>query len=759
MTTRSRLFRFTPALIALAACGALVPHLPTPAPERTPAAAPRADTSRMDRMVDSILELMTIEEKLGQLNQPGGPGATTGPAARAGTDDEIRAGSIGSFLGVRGAAHTRTLQRVAVEESRLKIPLLFGADVIHGYRTIFPVPLGEAASWDVDAVERAARIAATEATADGVTWTYAPMVDIARDPRWGRIVEGSGEDPYLGSLMAAARVRGFQGKDLGADNTLLSTAKHYAAYGAASAGRDYNPADISDRTLREIYLPPFEAAVKAGAQSVMAAFNEVSGVPMHAHRYLIREVLRGEWGFDGVLLSDYTGVMELIRHGVAADSAAAGVLALRAGVDVDMVSQIYVRKLPSLVRDGTVPEALVDEAVRRVLRAKYKLGLFDDPYRYNDPERERARTLTPAHLAEARALARKSLVLLKNAGGALPLRKDLATIAVIGPLADDAQAMLGSWSAGGRAQDAVTVLAGIRQAVSPRTRVLHAKGADYDGADTSGFAEAVRIARQADAAILLLGEHPSMSAEARSRSSLDLPGVQQLLAQQVRATGTPAVVVLMNGRPLSIRWLADSISAVIEAWYPGVQAGPAIADVLFGDHSPSGKLPVTVPRTVGQVPIFYNHKNTGRPPSAEDRYTSQYIDVHWTPLFPFGHGLSYTTFSYDRLRLSAPRIRAADSIIVSVDVTNTGSRAGDEVVQLYLRDDVATLTRPVKALRGFRRITLAPGERRTVTFTLDRDDLEFWGPEMKLIVEPGWFTVYVGTSSEDVREARFEVVR
>lgn len=709
-------------------------------------------------MVDSILALMTIEEKLGQLNQPGGPGANTGPAGRAGTEDDIRAGKIGSFLGVRGAAHTKTLQRVAVEQSRLKIPLLFAHDVIHGYRTIFPVPLGEAASWDVDAVERAARVAATEATADGITWTYAPMVDIARDPRWGRIVEGSGEDPYLGSLMAAARVRGFQGKDLAADNTLLSTAKHYAAYGAALAGRDYNPADVSDRTMREIYLPPFEAAVKAGAQSVMAAFNEVSGVPMHANRQLIRDVLRGEWGFDGILVSDYTGVMELIRHGVAADSTAAGVLALRAGVDVDMVSQIYLGKLPPLVRNGTVPEKLVDEAVRRVLRAKFKLGLFDDPYRYNDPERQRARTMTPANLAEARALARKSLVLLKNSDGILPLRKDLATIAVIGPLTDDADAMLGNWSAGGQAKDAVTVLAGIRQAVSPGTRVLHAKGADYSGADSSGFAHAVSIARQADVAILLVGEHPNMSAESRNRTSLDLPGVQERLVELVSSTGVPTVVVLMNGRPLSIRWVAANISAIIEAWYPGIQGGHAIADVLFGDYSPSGKLPVTVPRNVGQVPIFYNHKNSGRPPDPKDSYTSQYIDVHWTPLFPFGYGLSYTKFSYDNLRLSAPRIRAADSIVVSVDVTNIGPRVGDEVVQLYLRDDVASITRPVKALRGFRRITLGPSERRTVTFTLDRDDFEFWGPEMKLIVEPGWFTVYVGTSSVDVREARFEIV-
>ncbi len=748
VTRRPNLLRYTPVLIALAACAALTQRLPAQA----------ADTSRMNRMVDSILALMTIEEKLGQLNQPGGADANTGPAGRAGTEDDIRAGKIGSFLGVRGAAHTKTLQRVAVEQSRLKIPLLFGHDVIHGYRTIFPVPLGEAASWDVDAVERAARIAATEATADGITWTYAPMVDIARDPRWGRIVEGSGEDPYLGSLMAAARVRGFQGKDLAADNTLLATAKHYAAYGAASAGRDYNPADISERTLREIYLPPFEAAVKAGAQSVMASFNEVSGVPMHANRYLIRDVLRGEWGFDGILVSDYTGVMELIRHGVAADSVAAGVLAMRAGVDIDMVSQIYLEKLPPLVRNGTVPEKLVDEAVRRVLRAKFKLGLFDDPYRYNDPERQRARTLTPANVAEARALARKSLVLLKNSDGILPLRKDLGTIAVIGPLTDDADAMLGNWSAGGQAKDAVTVLAGIRQAVSPSTRVLHAKGADYSGAGSSGFAHAVGIARQADVAILLVGEHPNMSAESRNRSTLDLPGVQERLVELVSATGVPTVVVLMNGRPLSIRWVAENVSAILEAWYPGVQGGHAVADVVFGDYSPSGKLPVTVPRNVGQVPIFYNHKNSGRPPNPEDSYTSQYIDVPWTPLFPFGYGLSYTKFSYENLRLSAPRIRAADSIVVSVDVTNIGSRTGDEVVQLYLRDDVASITRPVKALRGFRRITLRPSERRTVTFTLDRDDFEFWGPEMKLIVEPGWFTVYVGTNSVDVHEARFEIV-
>lgn len=709
------------------------------------------------RLADSLLALMTLEEKLGQLNQPAGPGSDTGPAARAGTVAEIRAGRIGSFLGVYGAAHTRELQRAAME-SRLRIPLLFAHDVIHGFRTIFPVPLAEASSWDPEAVERAARIAAVEATAHGVHWTYAPMVDLARDPRWGRVVEGSGEDPYLGSVMAAARVRGFQGVNLAADNTLLATAKHFVAYGAAEGGRDYNTADISASTLHEIYLPPFRAAVEAGAQSVMAAFNEIAGVPMHAHRELIRDVLRGGWGFDGVLVSDYTGVMELLRHGVAADSAAAGALAIHAGVDVDMVSTIYLNHLPRLIGAGAVPEAQVDEAVRRVLRAKHLLGLFTDPYRYSDPARERARTLTPEHLAHAREMARKSIVLLKNSSQTLPLSKQLRTVAVIGALADDARSAIGSWAAAGRPEDAVTVLAGIRRAVSPGTRVLYAKGADVEGADTTGFAEAVRVARAADAVVLVLGEHQDMSAEARNRSSLDLPGVQQTLAERVQAAGKPVAVVLMNGRPLSTPWLDTNIPAIVEAWYLGVQMGPAVADVLFGDYNPGGKLPISVPRTVGQVPVYYNHKNTGRPPDEKEKYTSKYSDVPWTPLYPFGHGLSYTRFEYSNLRLSAARIRASDSLTVSVEVTNTGDRAGDEVVQLYLRDDVASLTRPVKELRGFRRVTLKPGQRRTVTFVLGRDDLGFHGPDLRRIVEPGTFTVFVGTSSADVRETRFEVV-
>lgn len=737
--------RATIVLVALSACHpAARPAGPVPA-------------ASADRFIDSLLSRMTLEEKLGQLTQVPGPGSQTGPTARAGTEAEIRAGRIGSFLGVRGAGATRELQRVAVEQSRLGIPLLFADDVIHGFRTIFPVPLAEASSWDPAAVQRSAHIAALEATAHGVQWTYAPMVDIARDPRWGRVVEGSGEDPYLGSIMAAARVRGFQGSDLSADSTLLATAKHFAAYGAAEGGRDYNTAEVSDRTLHEIYLPPFRAAVNSGVRSVMTAFNEIAGVPMHANRHLIREVLRGAWGFDGVVVSDYTGIAELIHHGVAGDSAAAAALALRAGVDVDLVGRTYLNQLPALIREGVVAESLVNQAARHVLRAKRELGLFTDPYRYSDPAREQARTLTPENLAAARDMARKSIVLLKNAGNTLPLSKSLRTLAVIGSLADDPASALGPWAGDGRPEDAVTVVTGVQQAM-PGSRVLYARGAGVRDQDTTGFAEALRVAREADAVVLVLGEDRDMSGEASSRTSLDLPGVQQQLAERVQATGKPVVVVLMNGRPLSTPWLDANVPAIIEAWYLGVQTGPALADVLFGDYNPGGKLPITVPRTVGQIPIYYDHKPTGRPPDPGDHYTSKYLDVPWTPLYPFGYGLSYTTFSYDDLRLSAGRIRKSDSIVVSVRVTNTGRRAGDEVVQLYLRDEVASITRPVQELRRFLRITLAPGEARNVAFTLRLADFAFPGPDWKPVIEPGFFTVGVGTSSADLRARRFELV-
>ena len=669
---------------------------------------------------------------------------------------------------MNGAEVTRRLQRIAVEESRARIPLLFGNDVIHGHRTISPIPLAEAASWDPEEVERSARWSAFEATAFGINWTYAPMVDVARDPRWGRIMEGSGEDPYLGSVMAVARVRGFQGDDLAAPTTMLATAKHFVAYGAAEGGRDYNIADVSERTLREVYLPPFRAAVEAGVGSVMAAFNEVAGVPMHAHGPLIQELLRRQWGWeDGLLVSDYTGVTELLPHGVAVDSAAAAALALRAGVDIDMVSQSYLRTLARQVAAGTIPTSLIDGSVRRVLRAKYRLGLFEDPYRYSDTTRQRERTLSPPHVAAVRQMARKSIVLLKNAprGGSgagagapvLPLRRDVGTIAVIGPLADDSVSSLGGWAAIGRAEDVVTALAGIRQAVSPRTRVVHARGADHNSADTSGFAAAVRAARQADVVVMVLGEHRDMSGEAKNRTSLDLPGVQERLLQRVHATGKPIVLVLMNGRPLSIPWAAEHVPAIMVAWYLGVQTGPALADVLFGDHAPGGKLPVSFPRNVGQVPTYYAHRRTGRPPVLNQDYTSQYLDVHWTPLYPFGHGLSYTTFSYDVPRLSAAEIGPADSLQVSVTVANTGQRTGDEVVQLYVRDDVASVTRPLQELRGFQRVTLEPGERRTLTFTIGTPALAFHDAEGRYVVEPGTFTVFVGGSSVDVRETRFRV--
>ncbi|HVS14379.1 MAG TPA: beta-glucosidase BglX [Thermoanaerobaculia bacterium] len=709
--------------------------------------------------VDDLIARMTLEEKLGQLTQWRGEWSDTGPRAPAGSEDEIRKGAIGSFLGVYGAESTRALQRVAVEESRLGIPLLFAHDVIHGFRTIFPVPLAEASSWNVEAVERAARIAAVEATAHGLHWTYAPMVDLARDPRWGRVVEGSGEDPHLGSVLAVARVRGFQGGDLALPTTMVATPKHFVAYGAAEGGRDYNVADISERTLWEIYMPPFEAAVRAGAGSVMAAFNEIAGLPMHAHRRLLTDVLRGQWGFDGILVSDYTGVMELMPHGVAATPVEAGILALRAGVDVDMVSNIYLEHLPAAVRAGGLAEPDVDQAVRRVLQKKVELGLFEDPYRYCDAERERAATLAPEHLAAARELARESLVLLRNEGGVLPLRKDLARLAVIGALADSARDPLGSWAAAGRPEDAVTVLEGIRRAVGPATEVVYARGAPVRESDAAGFDQAVAAARAADAVVLVLGEDQEMSAEANNRTSLDLPGAQLELAQRIHAAaaGKPLVVVLMNGRPLSIRWLAEHAPAIVEAWYLGVQMGPALADVLFGDASPSGKLPVTFPRTVGQVPIYYNHKNTGRPPDPDNKYTSKYLDVEWTPLYPFGHGLSYTTFEYDEPRPAAATIGPGDPLEVAVTVTNTGERAGAEVVQLYLRDDVASVTRPVMELRRFEKVRLEPGEARTISFRLEPDDLAFYDLEMRRVVEPGTFTLFVGGSSAATRQAQFRV--
>jgi beta-glucosidase len=539
---------------------------------------------------------------------------------------------------------------------------------------------------------------------------------------------------------------------------MAATAKHFAAYGGAEGGRDYDIVEVSEQTLKEVYLPPFYAAVDAGAQTVMASFNEVNGVPMHANQRLLRDVLRGEWKFNGLVVSDWGGIQELLAHGVAATRRDAGILAMKAGVDVDMVSAIYPGELGGALSQGRVTQGEIDEAVRRVLRLKYRLGLFQDPYRYSDTTRERMLTLAPEHVAAAREVGRKSIVLLKNERRVLPLSKSLGTIAVIGPLADDRRSMLGSWHAAGRPEEAVTILAGIRAAVSPRTTVIYARGAPVDTMSTAGFAEAVAAARQAEAVVLVLGERENMSGEAASRAWIDLPGAQEALARAVHAVGKPTVAVLANGRPLAIPWLAAEVPAILESWFLGSQMGHAVADVLFGDYNPGGKLPMTFPRTTGQIPIYYNRKNTGRPPAADNKYTSKYLDVAWTPLYPFGHGLSYTTFAYDNLRLSAPTMRLTDTLTVSVDVANTGDRAGDEVVQLYVQDEIGSVTRPLKQLKAFSRITLQPGQRRTVTFQLRADDLALYDAAARRLVEPGFFKVYVGTSLVSVRGARFELV-
>lgn len=705
-----------------------------------------------ERFVDSLLASMTLEEKLGQLNQITAADYASTPDSLAAM---IKRGGVGSLMDAIGADTTRALQRLAVEKTRLHIPLVFADDVIHGFRTIFPIPLGEAASWNPSLAERSARVAAIESAANGIVWTYAPMVDVARDPRWGRIMEGAGEDPFLGAAFAAARVRGFQGDDLRAPTAIAATAKHFAAYGAAEGGRDYNRADVSERTLREVYFPPFHAAVCAGVQTVMASFNDIGGIPSHANRRLLTDILRGEWHFDGTLVSDWNGVVELLPHGVAGDRATAGALALQAGVDIDMVSQIYVRDLAPLVQSGRVSEREVDEAVRRVLRLKYRLGLFVDPYHGADAARAQAVTLTAANRAAARQAARESIVLLENKGGVLPLRRDIGTVAVIGALARDSASSIGAWAARAREVDAVTVLEGIRRAVSPQTRVQYARGASPTGDDTSGIAEAVRLARQSDAAILVIGESREMTGEASSRASLDLPGAQQRLAEAVQATGKPVVVVLMNGRPLAISWLHDHVPAILETWYGGVEAGNATADVLFGAYNPGGKLPVTFPRAVGQVPIYAAHTNTGRPSSADNSYTSKYIDLPWTPLYPLGHGLSYTTFTLGVPRLSATILRPGDSLDVTVDVANAGSVAGDQVVQLYIRDDVASVTRPTRELRGFQRVQLAPHESRTVHFVIRDQALAFYDTSMTRVVEPGTFTVSTGGDAVHTSQAQF----
>jgi len=737
----------------------------------TPALCQLVDPE-IESRIDSLLEEMTLAEKVGQMNQyssnfdiTGPPPDEEGAMARY---QQIKSGQVGSMLNVNGAEATRKAQQLAVENSRLGIPMIFGYDVIHGYKTIFPIPLGEAASWDIEAIETSARVAATEAAAAGLHWTFGPMVDIARDGRWGRIMEGAGEDPYLGSQVAAARVRGFQGTDLAATDTLAACAKHYAGYGLAEAGRDYNTVDISEQTLRNVVLPPFKAAVDAGVATLMNSFNEIGGIPATGSKYLQRDILKGEWGFDGFVVSDWGSIGELRQHGFAADLEGAAAQAVTAGSDMDMEATAYISHLAGLVESGAIDEELLDDAVRRILRVKFQLGLFDDPYAYSDADREEQLTLSAAHLAASRDVARKSIVLLKNDDALLPLAKTGGSIAVIGPLAADKDSPLGSWRGQGVTDSAVSLLEGIKAAVGTDVEVSYAKGGDlgtgersfvrdmtFNENDTSGIATAVDIARDADTVILAVGEEAFQTGEGRSQVGTGLKGVQAQLLREVSAVNDRVVVVLMNGRPMVLDWMAENTPAIVETWHLGSQGGHAIADVLFGDYNPSGKLPASFPHHVGQEPLYYNHKSTGRPVATGMVFWSHYTDAPNTALFPFGYGLSYTTFDYSGLTLSSNEMRMDGSLAVSVTVTNSGERSGSEVVQLYIRDLVGSFTRPVKELKGFRKITLESGTSEEVSFTLTAEDLAFYTPSGKWEAETGDFHVFVGSSSADVEMAEF----
>lgn len=738
------------------------------------AMAQQLTSQEIERRVNSLMLQMSLEEKVGQLVQLNGGGEETNTA--------IKQGLVGSVMNVPGAGPANALQHLALEQSRLKVPLIIGLDVIHGYRTVFPVPIGGASSFDLELIEQAERVAAKEATASGVKWVFAPMVDITRDPRWGRMVEGAGEDPYWGSLVAAAKVKGFQGKNMADADSVVACAKHYVAYGAAEGGRDYNTVEMSERLLREIYLPPFHSAVRAGVGTIMSAFDSLNGVPATANHHTLADILRGEWDFRGFVDADYNAVHELVAHGIAKDDKEAAFNALMAGVDMDMVDNAYGQFIPAMVRSGELPLAVVEEAVRRVLRIKFAAGLFDHPF--TDPTREQKDLLTQDNLQVARQLAQESLVLLKNQNSVLPLSKKLKTIAVVGPLADDKAEQLGSWVGMGRAQDVVTPLEGIK-AKLPGVQVLYAKGVDIPsfekdnnnplvaapapstatGAAKTGpsthadsIDSTVAAAKKSDVVVVFMGELGMMTGEASSRAGLDFPGRQMEMLQAIVATGKPIVLVLESGRPLDIRWANDHVSAIVQAWFPGVQAGHAIADVLFGDVSPSGRLPISWPRSLGQVPIYYNHLPTGRPGSS-DRWHTGYVDESSSPLFPFGYGLNYTTFRYGTPVVLTPTVPSNGTLRVKVDVQNTGTRPGTEVVQLYVHCRVAQTSRPVRELKGLSRVTMVPGETKTIEFSVDAKDLGSYGLDMKLAVVPGGYDVWISPNAAEGEEATFEVTK
>ena len=715
-----------------------------------------------DAKIDSLMSLMTLQEKIGQTVMYGGGWDKTGSTVDDNYVQYIKEGNVGAMLNVYTAKATRELQEIAVKETRLGIPLLFGYDVIHGHRTIFPINLGMAASWNLNLIEQSARIAAKEASAEGLHWTFSPMVDIARDPRWGRMSEGAGEDVYLGSQIAKAYVHGYQGDDLSKNNTILACVKHYVGYGAAQAGRDYHTVNMSEDELRNVYLPPFKAALDAGSETLMSGFNELNGVPTSGNTFTLRDILRDEWHFKGFVVSDYTSINELVPHGFAKDDKDAARIGMNSGVDMDMMGSVYRLYLKELIEEGKVDEATVNDACRRILLAKFKLGLFDDPYRYCDEKREKETIYKPEFLKADRETAAASTVLLKNDNHALPLDKS-KTIALIGPLAKDEYDINGNWGAAGdRTGKSVSVFEGLQEYLEPN-QIIYAKGCDIVSDDENGFQEAINAAKKADVVLMVMGEAHWMSGEAASRTNLKIPGIQPELIKKIREAvpQKQIILVLMNGRALNLSVEVELTDAILEAWFPGTMGGAGIADVLFGMYNPSGKLPVTFPRNVGQVPIYYNMKNTGRPiPEANpgEEYKSNYIDSPNSPLFVFGHGLSYTTFEYSNFKMSSNSIGFSDKLTASATITNTGNYDGHEIVQLYVHDKVGSITRPIKELKGFEKIFLKKGESKTITFTISVEDLKFYNSDMVYGVEPGEFEIAIAPSSNFKFENTFELV-
>ncbi|MFM9988285.1 glycoside hydrolase family 3 N-terminal domain-containing protein [Flavobacterium sp.] len=718
----------------------------------------------IESKVDALIKQMTLEEKVGQLNQYTGDNTATGPLTiNNNKQEEIKAGKIGSMLNVLGAKYTRQYQELAMQ-SRLKIPLLFGLDVIHGYKTTFPIPLAEAASWDLAAIQQGSRIAATEASASGIHWTFAPMVDISRDPRWGRVMEGAGEDTYLGSKIAYARVKGFQGNKLGDLSSVMACVKHFAAYGLAVGGREYNSVDLSDRMLWETYLPPFKAALDAGAATFMNSFNDINGIPATANKYIQRDILKGKWGFKGFVVSDWGSIGEMIAHGYSKDLKEAAQMAIMAGNDMDMESNAYRNNLERLVKENKVPIAIVNDAVKRILTKKFELGLFDNPFKYCSEELQNKELNNPEHTRIARDMAKKSIVLLKNEKNILPLSKETKTIAFIGPMVKPKRINHGFWAVDLKEIDSTYIVSqweGLENKLDKTTKLLYAKGCGVQDISKAGFQEAIDIANQADVVILSIGERFNMSGEAQSRSNIHLPGVQEDLIKELQKTGKPIVILINAGRPLIFNWTADNMPTIVYTWWLGSEAGNAIADVLFGDYNPSGKLPMSFPRDEGQIPIYYNHFSTGRPSVNEDKiYKSAYIDLPNTPKFPFGFGLSYTTFQYSDLKLSKLKMKKDEIIEASVTITNTGKFAGEEVVQLYLHDLFGSVVRPIIELKDFQKIKLEVGESKTIKFVIDNKKLSFYNSKLDFESEIGDFEIMIGSSSADIRlKNNFELIK